>query len=1596
MPGPSYRQGWGTSFTYEPLDRYKETEQKNAKALMGTALDNAIQKATASVAGRALTPIPMSPNRPQGNSPWARAKRGVDRITPDILEDPAKKVGNTTLDVLGAAQKYVGAPVAGIATGRLGAPQQVGPNGEVFREGSPSWTEFGRGIKKAVTQDPRDTYKESRQAFNEGQADPNLPAWKRIAADVASDPLTYVGPGAVKAATKALPAGVQASKAGRFAGAILENPRGTSLGGLVGASAAGQAAESTGHENLVGPAALIGGFAGGIAGGVRRPTRISSSAPIDRPLTPAVQNAEIDLVAKQARELGDAKTPYRENMVRVGKDRDAIAMGRKALLSRLSSEVSKGEIVPEAADSAKWFIRTVPDKYLEKLGSSYVKGADDATIAGQYVKLNGVDEDDGLLRIVKAVTNRSTEPERVIVHEIGHHLEQFVDDADYMALRSQWEREMGLKGGIFPGSGEGGQKIVDAQPALAQSDAKGFITPTEARDANDAYRYTGGFGEWFAENIADRAVRDFEGAADGMGPWRRAWDSVKEIADATYRWLLRRGEKDAAERVYKNILSGKYEAVGRGGMPETQNLDAAIPGNSAAGSGIPPTGPGNPPPTGGKKPAFDMFDTLAPERRLATEGIATDTMAGIPVGKARQKINTVARNVAAELGGEKLDKNLRQGDDTVFTVKERTRLNNIINSNEGVADDLFARAETALEGVIKKGKDGERRMPNGASFADMFEQKTPAGRAAWNALTPEQRAPLEAMKKFGDDLNSNLRFHNTSGTLGWDDSAEGYFPRVSTGEDGVKRAYLGDGGAKLGTKQRFTHERTYDIFDEGLKNGINYADERQAWKMMARAKLKTAADDYLVKALKPMGKTEKQLGPNPKIGTEWTQVPRDVAPALQNLYFTPEVAERIKDALKKDPSFLVKPLTEANRVLTPLRATGDVSWFAQQGAAMLFRHPVKAAEGAAKVVWSAFGNRQTYDKLIAKQNGNLQEHIRHGLHWTPGDDLADLDYGFVKADTIKGKVASKPGIKQVATGYNKMADFSNQTFSRYMNYARLTFANDAAERLKKMNLSPEEYRKEYQGAMNAVNRMTGRTGRKVTSLESMFAFAPNYFSASVEQVAAAVSRGGLEGSIARAHLLRMLSMGALMALGANAARGYETELDPRDPNFLRIRDVGGLDVSVFGTYDTLFRAMAGTVAGNEDGGPDVARLWKLAEGKMSPGIKLIYEPLRGQTYLGDPIDLSSPEGIADAAKKQGVAALPFSAQNIIDQVVDPAVEEKSLAAGVRGLPSIAASALGASNAPVTPTEQRNFRRDEVAKDLFGVEYDELRGTQKATVNRDERIEKAQAEADKNTLTRADDRSKMQQATIERLERINALSERFDSGELDGSGFREGLDDINNWMQGNRDALGDAGGDDEVGQWLELNKQAKRKDGSTDFELLDELQVGFRAEHPDIDEKMDAITGTRDNETMQQYRVAQGQAKEYYALPQYRGLTPEEGERAGDILKLVGRLVGADQAIGYRQALNWLVNTGEITAEERTLAIRAQKLGKSVERKQFESSHPEFARFYRNSVEEVNGVAAPEAGTYAGVSSSSSRSSSSRRGRRTARSSVDPSNLTRRS
>ena len=283
---------------------------------------------------------------------------------------------------------------------------------------------------------------------------------------------------------------------------------------------------------------------------------------------------------------------------------DAVALGEtpetgaEAFKDRLRLEVSKG-LDPDLAMDAIEFIDSLPPNLLAEIRTSFRDVAEEATtirtgefsasaVAGRYYPASS------LITLIKSVLNQSADPSRIVIHEIFHHIEQFIPEEELSLLRSQWRKDM---------ADNGARVLKTAEDLRSQANSRP-LTDSERSKINKAYRYGSGvlegddFNEWFAETMSDKALRDiYANLPEYRNLLQRAFEAVSDIAVAVMNFLLRKGRIDQAERIYQRILKNefperlRYQKVGGGRDP--LRFEESPVGRAA--DEPPPSGPEVPP-----------------------------------------------------------------------------------------------------------------------------------------------------------------------------------------------------------------------------------------------------------------------------------------------------------------------------------------------------------------------------------------------------------------------------------------------------------------------------------------------------------------------------------------------------------------------------------------------------------------------------------------------------------------------------------------------------------------------------------------------------------------------------------------------------------------------------------------------------------------------------------------------------------------------------------------------------------------------------------------------------------------------------------------
>lgn len=269
-----------------------------------------------------------------------------------------------------------------------------------------------------------------------------------------------------------------------------------------------------------------------------------------------------------------------------------IKTGKKALLSRIDFEVRRGGLSEDVAEAAEEWIELLPEEYLEDLASSFhqmIPTDQEGTVVlgrlniGQPSLFYG-GRGPSILEIGKRMSNMADQADRVIIHEIVHHLEEYVSSADARKLVSAWQKEQKTKGQSVLNKVK---EIREKRRRTEEATGKGVsYTQSEKDIIAQEYRYQGDFAEWFAEVLTDKALRDiYMEVPVYKNVIEKVLAQIKIMAKATREFISKvLGRNDVAEDVYQKLMRGDYPVeerrfFGRGDLDTDEWFDAAATRN---------------------------------------------------------------------------------------------------------------------------------------------------------------------------------------------------------------------------------------------------------------------------------------------------------------------------------------------------------------------------------------------------------------------------------------------------------------------------------------------------------------------------------------------------------------------------------------------------------------------------------------------------------------------------------------------------------------------------------------------------------------------------------------------------------------------------------------------------------------------------------------------------------------------------------------------------------------------------------------------------------------------------------------------------------
>ncbi len=445
-----------------------------------------------------------------------------------------------------------------------------------------------------------------------------------------------------------------------------------------------------------------------------------------------------------------------------------------------------------------------------------------------------------------------------------------------------------------------------------------------------------------------------------------------------------------------------------------------------------------------------------------------------------------------------------------------------------------------------------------------------------------------------------------------------------------------------------------------------------------------------------------------------------------------EPPDSFKGAVEKESRGNKDIFTQLNTLLRTLWATLDGSWWGIQGLLNAVDDPILTAKSMRQAIEAVSDPEVLTDYLRAVDQLFLNKNIivdgeqltvelleKRGLQiaHNQGTEFS------IAEDTFLGKT---PGIKQ-----------ANRLFSASGDFMRIN---------KVMALVEMHGVKELDGIIGAVNRSTGvSSGRLLGQPGNVLLFAPRFFQSQLEVVAKAVSDGTIEGKIARQQLAKLVGLGVMTTVIMNHLNGEETVFDPRDSNFMRIRNIKGVDISVFGPWDSLVRGVIRTGQG------DFAYFPRT---KASPIISTAWDLISGRNFLGE--ESRNPKTLVKSL------AMPFAWQ---DLGTEPLMGSALGFFGVKSSPLtrnelLENKMIAAGRDPEDPLDRRQYLIEH-PDDLPKARTEEQESAELVRNETDVRQELLEAQVLNGSMTLAEFREARKVISREQRTKLNILLGSFD-------------------------------------------------------------------------------------------------------------------------------------------------------------------------------------------------------------------------------------------
>jgi len=476
---------------------------------------------------------------------------------------------------------------------------------------------------------------------------------------------------------------------------------------------------------------------------------------------------------------------------------------------------------------------------------------------------------------------------------------------------------------------------------------------------------------------------------------------------------------------------------------------------------------------------------------------------------------------------------------------------------------------------------------------------------------------------------------------------------------------------------------------------INNANQKVNDRMVKRLEAAVEAQKELIDVKEQINKFVTRF--NNQLGVEQLERLAPMMPGATRVM--PDVAREFAatPGLKapSQPSGALKMFADLNAEMRQISATLDFSGTGIQGVFAAGAHPIEFARSWWMVTKSVVRDDDSWYQWMESNKDLIDEFLELGGVWThPGGQEEFLLQPNTPVIKALGSVAERNNItKNIGKTLGKGRDMSNIHFSRIGNANRMLMFKKWREGkgIYKLLKGKEMPASQQADVVKMINASTGYADNyQPGTIAQAALFAPRFFKSQLEMLSGAAFRNDSSGQLARSLMLTTIMTGAVIVESLNSIRSEETDWRPMkfskqgtpywNTNFMRIRNIGGRDISLFGPYDSL----AGLLVTGVAEGPE-SMFFKGMRQKASPMMQRLYDSIQGSDFYGNKVTfnmLNDTTGTISTVRNMAQNSYtPFYVSDVTEDIVEGRTS-------VGSIPLAMGAFLGLKTSPLSMSEMQ--------------------------------------------------------------------------------------------------------------------------------------------------------------------------------------------------------------------------------------------------------------------------------------------------------------------